>query len=86
MHACFFSSHFYFPASGQAVVSGVIPACMHACMHACFFCRLTFSSRLLDKLWSQVPSLLPPGTYVSLVFIAHRVQHSHCSSIFIECC
>ena len=29
---------------------------------------------LLDKPWSQVPSLLPPG----------RVQHCHCSSIFIE--
>ena len=43
----------YFPASGEAVVSGVI------------------SSPPYD-----VPS----------VFIAHRVQHSHCLSIFIECC
>ena len=24
--------------------------------------------------------------YVPSIFIAHRVQHSHCSSIFIECC
>ena len=30
-----------------------------------------------------VPS---PLRYVSSIFIAHRVQHSHCSSIFIECC
>jgi len=29
-----------------------------------------------------VPS---PPRYVPLFFVAHRVQHSHCSSIFIEC-
>ena len=44
----FFFAHFYFPASGQAVVTGVI-----------------HSPRFL-------PSFL----------IAHRVQQSHCSSIF----
>ena len=32
-------------------------------------------SDLLDKPWSQVSSLLPPGR--AFVFIAHRVQHSH---------
>ena len=30
-----------------------------------------------------VPS---PPRYVPSIFIAHRVQHSHCSSIFIQCC
>ena len=45
----FCSSHFYFPASGQAVVTGVVPSS---------------------------PRFLP------LIFIAHRVQQSHCSSIF----
>ena len=41
-------------------------------------------SDLLDKPWSQVSSL-PPGTFLHF-FIGHRVQHSHCSSIFIEYC
>ena len=45
-----------------------------------------FASLLLfsfcDKLWSQVSSLLPPGSHIPSVFAAHRVQHSHCSSIF----
>ena len=43
-----FFAHFHFPASGQAVVTGVIPS--------------------------------PPRSLPS-VFIAHRVQLSHCSSI-----
>ena len=50
--------------------------------------RFTLSD-LLDKPWSQVSPLLPPGTgarHVPSIFIARRVQHSHCSSIFIECC
>ena len=42
-------SHFYLPASGQAVVTGVVPSS---------------------------PRFLPS------IFIAHRVQQSHCSSIF----
>ena len=41
--------HFYFPASGQAVVTGVVPSS---------------------------PRFLPS------IIIAHRVQQSHCSSIF----
>ena len=45
----FFFAHFYFPASGQAVVTGVFPSS---------------------------PRFLPS------IFIAHRVQQSHCSSIF----
>ena len=45
----FLPAHFYFPASGQAVVTGFV-----------------FSS----------PRFLP------LFFIAHKVQQSHCSSIF----
>ena len=49
VHIFFFFSHFYFPASGPAVVTGVVPS---------------------------PPRFLPP------VFIAHRAQQSHCSSIF----
>ena len=46
----FFFSHFYFlPASGQAVVTGVVPS---------------------------------PPQFLSSIFIAHRVQQSHCSSVF----
>ena len=45
----FFFSHFYFPASGQAVVTGVVPS---------------------------------PPRFLPSIFIAHRVQQSHCSSIF----
>ena len=45
----FFFSHFYFPASGQAVVTGVVPS----------------SPRFLSS-----------------IFIARRVQQSHCPSIF----
>ena len=44
-----FFAHFYFPASGQAVVTGVVPS---------------------------------PPRFLPSTFIAHRVQHSHCSSIF----
>ena len=44
-----FFSHFYFPAFGQAVVTGVVPS---------------------------------PPRFLPSVFIAHRVQQSHCSSIF----
>ena len=45
----FFFSHFHFPASGQAVVTGVVPS---------------------------------PPRFLPSIFIAHRVQQSHCSSIF----
>ena len=45
--------------------------------------RFTLSD-LLDKPWLQVSSLLPPVR--AFILIAHKVQHSHCSSIFIECC
>ena len=41
--------------------------------------------QLPEKPWSQVSSLLPPGPWLQF-FIAHRVQQSHCSSIFMECC
>ena len=45
----FFQSHYYLTASGQAVVTGVVPT---------------------------------PPRFLPSIFIAHRVQHSHCSSIF----
>ena len=41
-------------------------------------------SDLLDK--PVVTGVVPSPRYVPSIFIAHRVQHSHCSSIFIECC
>ena len=44
----FFLAHFHFPASGQAVVTGVIPS---------------------------------PPRFLPSIFIARRVQQSHCSSI-----
>ena len=50
----FFLSHFYFPASGQVVVSGFVPS--------------------------------PPPERAFSFNRAYRVQHSHCSSTFIECC
>ena len=43
-----FLAHFHFPASGQAVVTGVVPS---------------------------------PPRFLPSIFIAHRVQQSHCSSI-----
>ena len=46
---CFFFTHFYFSASGQAVVTGVVPS---------------------------------PPRFLPSIFVAHRVQQSHCSSIF----
>ena len=45
----YFFARFYFPASGQAVVTGFVPA--------------------------------PPRFLPSTIFIAHRVQQSHCSSV-----
>ena len=45
----FFVPRFYFPASGQAVVTGVVPS---------------------------------PRRFLPSFFIAHRVQQSHCASIF----
>ena len=45
----FVLAHFYFPASGQAVVTGVVPS---------------------------------PPRFLPSIRIAHRVQQSHCSSIF----
>ena len=45
----FLFSHFYFPVSGQAVVTGVVPS---------------------------------PPRFLPSIFIARRVQQSHCSSIF----
>ena len=42
-------------------------------------------SDLLDKPRSQVSFLLP-GTCLPFYRAYCRVQHSHCSSIFIECC
>ena len=45
----FFFSHFYFPASGHAVVTSVVPS---------------------------------PPRFLPSIFIAHKVQRPHCSSMF----
>ena len=42
-------------------VDGVVAAVVVVVV-VCVFCCLTFTFQLLDKLWSQVSSLLPPGT------------------------
>ena len=53
---------------------------MYIYIYILFFSH-TSTYQLLDKPWSQVSSLLPPGSCLQF-FIAHRVQQSHCSSIF----
>ena len=46
-----------------------------------FSCTLLLFSFILDKPWSQVSSFLPPR-FLPSIFIAYRVQQSHCSSIY----
>ena len=58
-----------------------------------FFFHFYFRAQLVRRFHPQQPSgqavvtgVVPsPPLYVPSRFIAHRVQHSHCSSIFIEC-
>ena len=47
-----------------------------------FFFSHPFTFQLLDKPWSQVSSLLSPGSCLQFLSRIDRVQHSHCSSIF----
>ena len=55
---------------------------------------LLLSSSTRRRFYPQRPSgqavdtgVVPfPPRYVPSIFIAHRVQHSHCQSVFIECC
>ena len=47
----------------------------------CFFFSHTITFQLLDELWSQVSSPLPPG-FCFQFFIAHRVQQSHSRRVF----
>ena len=55
---------------------------------------LSSSTRIHRRFYPQrssgqavVTGVVPsPPRYVPSFFILHRVQHSHCSSIFIECC
>ena len=107
-----FFAHIYFPASGQAVVTGVatsFPQCVHALGGAriieidhssqevnpliddrgrrSFFSFFSHTStfQLLDKPWSQVSSLLPPG--FCLHFLS-RIGFSNPAArrFFIEFC
>ena len=54
-------------------------------LHAIFFFLDTFTFQLLDKPWSQVSSLVPPGS--CLQFLS-RIGFSTPTDrrIFIECC
>ena len=52
-----------------------------------------FSSSTRKRFYPQrssgqavVTGVVASPRYVPSIFIAHRVQHSHCSSIFIKCC
>ena len=54
----------------------------------CFFFisfKLAITFRLLDKPWSQMSFLLPPGYGLSFLSRRGFVQYPHCSSGFIEC-
>ena len=55
--------------------------------------KLSVSSSTRRRFYPQrssgqavVTGVVPSPRYVPLIFIPHRVQHSHCSSIFVECC
>ena len=65
-------------------------AASHCCLADCpcffVFCfpsHIFFSASGQAAVSGVVPS---PPRYVPSVFIVHKMQHSHCSSIFIECC
>ena len=58
----------------------------HFCLPAQLLGGFTLSE-LLDKPWSQVGVVCSFSPSVrAFIFIAHRVQHSRCSTIVIECC
>ena len=52
---------------------------IRCCCFLLFFHTSAF--QLLDKPWSQVSSI-PSPRFLPSIFIAYRVQQSHCSSIF----
>ena len=65
------------------------------CLHVffCLFSITLLSSSTRRRLYPQrssgqavVTGGVTSPRYVPSIFIAHRVQDSHCSSIFIECC
>ena len=72
--------------------------CVFFCVFLCvFFQIITFTFQLNSyhsRSYPQrssgqavVTGVVPsPPRYVPSICIAHRVQHSHCSSTFIECC
>ena len=64
------------------------------CFLFCFPSAFLLSSSTRKRFYPQRSSgqavvtgvVRSPPRYVPSIFIAHRVQYSHCSSIFIECC
>ena len=71
-----------------------VPGTTTAVFFFFFLSSLLLSSSARKRFYPQRPSgqavvtgVVPfSPRYVPSIFIAHRVQHSHCSSIFIECC
>ena len=58
------------------------PTYLYLVLFFFFFFPHTSTFQLLDELWSQVSSLLPPGSCLQFFRAYRRVQQSHCSSIF----
>ena len=86
-------SHFYFPDSGQAVVTGVVPSSPlfspeKRRMLDYFFIIIPHTSTfqlLLDKPWFQVLSLPPPRSFVQF-FSRIGFSNPTARRLFIKCC
>ena len=96
-NVCFFFSHFYSPASGQCVVTGVVPVCTDVLsFEYCGCCQGEHQEQFLQYFFSffshfyspasgqcVVTGVVPsPPRFLPSIFVAHRVQHSPYSSIF----
>ena len=71
------------PGTSSQILWKVVGACSIFCPHEVFFFfSHTSTFQLLHKPWSQVGVVPPPPRFLPSTFITHRVQKSHCSSIF----
>ena len=68
--------------TGRTTWNGCSLARSHPIFFFFFFFSHTSTFQLLDKPWSQVGVVPSPPRFSPSFFIAHRVQQSHCSSIF----
>ena len=73
------------PPNHDARSSTVILVLRIATSCSKFFCFVLSHSSFWTSCGLRCPPLSPPVRAFSF-FIVHRVQHSHCSSILIECC